>query len=151
MLDNSRELLDSITNFVDITENTAYEYVDNPLMHLTGTVREPEFPEKCVSARQLLTDKILYTFTLAGGTLLWSVVALIAGAVFGLGAYLANQEGSKLKYFGMNLLLAVFTAEGMDNVFALCSGRRVVNAKSIIGVLCMDLSQPLLLRYDSAR
>lgn len=57
-----------------------------------------------------------HTFMLAGGTLLWSVVAFIAGAVFGLGAFFANQENSKIKYFGMNLLPAVFTAEGLDHV-----------------------------------
>ena len=55
-------------------------------------------------------------FTLAGGALLWSVVALLAGAVFGLGAFFANQKHSKLKYLGANLLPAVFTAEGLDNV-----------------------------------
>lgn len=79
-----------------------------------------------------------HTFTLARGTLLWSVVALIAGAVFGLGAYLANQEGSKLKYFGMNLLPAVFTAEGLDNVIHIEDYSHMVPAvimKIIIGVI----------------
>ena len=32
-----------------------------------------------------------HTFTFDGGALFWSVIAFIAGAVFGLGAYLANQ------------------------------------------------------------
>ena len=69
---------------------------------------------------------------------MWSVVALIAGAVFGLGAYLANQEGSKLKYFGMNLLPAVFTAEGLDNVIHIEDYSHMVPAvimKIIIGVI----------------
>ncbi len=84
IFDNSKELLDSITNFVDkyigasllrrcnitkivdsVTENTAYEYADSPLMRLVGTVRESKFLEKCVSAGQLLTDKILAGFTAA--------------------------------------------------------------------------------------
>ena len=79
-----------------------------------------------------------HTFTLAGGTLLWTVVAFIAGAVFGFGAFLANQENSKLKYFGMNLLPAVFTAEGLDNVIHLKDYSHMIPAvimKIIIGVI----------------
>lgn len=81
IFDNSKQLLDSITNFIDkyigasllrkcnitkivdsITESTAYEYADNPLIRLIGTVRESGFLERCVSAGQLLTDKILAGF-----------------------------------------------------------------------------------------
>ena len=79
-----------------------------------------------------------HAFTFAGGVLLWSVVAFIAGAVFGLGAYLANQESSKLIYFGMNLLPAVFTAEGLDNVIHIEDYSHMVPAvimKIIIGVI----------------
>lgn len=84
IFDNSKELLDSISNFVDkyigasllrrcnitkivdsVTENTAYEYADHPLMHLIGKVQESKFLEKCVSARQILTDKILAGFAAA--------------------------------------------------------------------------------------
>lgn len=79
-----------------------------------------------------------HVFTLARGTLLWSGVALIAGAVFGSGAFFANQENSKLKYFGMNLLPAVFTAEGLDNVIHIKDYSHMVPAvimKIIIGVI----------------
>lgn len=81
IFDNSKELLDSISNFVDkyigasllrrcnitkivdsVTENTAYEYVYHPLMRLVGKVQESKFLEKCVSARPLLLDKILAGF-----------------------------------------------------------------------------------------
>lgn len=84
IFDNSKDLLDSISNFVEkyigasllrkcnitkivdrVTENTAFEYVDNPLIRLIGTVRESQFLEKCVSAGQLLTDKILAGFAAA--------------------------------------------------------------------------------------
>ena len=84
IFDNSKELLDSISNFIDkyigssllrkcgitkivdsVTENSAYEYADNPLSHLIGTAKESKFLEKCVSAGQLLTDKILVGFTAA--------------------------------------------------------------------------------------
>lgn len=79
-----------------------------------------------------------HAFMFARGTLLWSGVALIAGAVFGLGAFFANQENSKLKYFGMNLLPAVFTAEGLDNVIHIKDYYHMVPAvimKIIIGVI----------------
>lgn len=79
-----------------------------------------------------------HTFMLAGGTLLWSVVAFIAGAVFGLGAFFANQENSKIKYFGMNLLPAVFTAEGLDHVIHIKDYSHMIPAvsmKIMIGVI----------------
>lgn len=36
-----------------------------------------------------------------------------------------------------------------DVNFDMGSGRRIVDAKSIMGIFALDLSQPLLLRYDS--
>lgn len=36
-----------------------------------------------------------------------------------------------------------------DVNFDMGSGRRIVDAKSIMGILALDLSQPLSLRYDS--
>ena len=84
IFDNSKELLDSISNFIDkyigsslltkcgiakiidhVTENSVYEYADSPLLRLIGTAKESKFLEKCVSARQLLTDKILVGFAAA--------------------------------------------------------------------------------------
>lgn len=79
-----------------------------------------------------------HALMLVGGILLWSAVALIAGAVFGLGAFFANQENSKIKYFGMNLLPAVFTAEGLDNVIHIKDYSHMIPAvimKIIIGVI----------------
>ena len=37
----------------------------------------------------------------------------------------------------------------LDVNFDLGAGQRVVDAKSILGVMALDLSQPQLLRYDS--
>lgn len=84
IFDNSKELLDSISNFIDkyigssllrkcgitkvidsVTEKSTFEYADNPLSRLIGTVKESKFLEKCVSATQLLTDKILVGFAAA--------------------------------------------------------------------------------------
>ena len=79
-----------------------------------------------------------HNFTLAGGVLFWSVIALIAGTVFGLGAFYANQEDSKLKYFAINLLPAIFTAEGLDNVIHIEDYSHMVPAvimKIIMGVV----------------
>lgn len=84
IFDNSKELLDSISNFIDkyigssllrkcnitkivdsVSENPAYEYADSPLSRLIGKAKESKFLEKCVSAGQLLTDKILVGFSAA--------------------------------------------------------------------------------------
>lgn len=84
IFDNSKELLDSISYFIDkyigssllrkcnitkivdnVTETPVYEYTDNPLSRLIGTAKNSKFLEKCVSAGQLLYDKILVGFTAA--------------------------------------------------------------------------------------
>lgn len=52
--------------------------------------------------------------------------------------FFANQENSKLKYFGMNLLPAVFTAEGVDNVIHIKDYSHMIPAvimKIVIGVI----------------
>ena len=79
-----------------------------------------------------------HAFSLAEGALLWTVVAFISGAVFGFGAYVANQDSSKLRFLGMNLLPAVFTAEGLDNVIHIADYSHMVPAvvmKIVIGVV----------------
>lgn len=79
-----------------------------------------------------------HAFALDGGALLWSGIALAAGAVFGIGAFFANQESGRLKYFGMNLLPAVFTAEGLDNVIHIRDYGHMIPAvimKICIGVI----------------
>ncbi|MDE6759294.1 MAG: hypothetical protein K2J90_01300 [Lachnospiraceae bacterium] len=79
-----------------------------------------------------------HAFMLDRWILLWSGVALIAGAVFGIGAFFANLENSKLKYIGLNLLPAVFTAEGLDNVIHIEDYSHMVPAvimKIIIGII----------------
>ena len=43
----------------------------------------------------------------------------------------------------------ISTIEKLDDNFDLGSGHRVVDAKSILGVLALDLSGPLRLRYHS--
>lgn len=84
IFDNSKELLDNISSFVDkyigasllrrcciskvvdhVAEKDVYEYADSPLSRLIGTVKESKFLEKCVSAKQLLVDKILVGFSAA--------------------------------------------------------------------------------------
>lgn len=37
----------------------------------------------------------------------------------------------------------------IDSCFNLGEGRRIVDAKSILGVMALDLTQPLRLSYDS--
>lgn len=43
----------------------------------------------------------------------------------------------------------VSVIDKFDTSFDLGSGRRVVDAKSILGVMALDLSEPLRLRYHS--
>ena len=69
IFDNSKELLDSISNFMDkyigspllrkcgitktvdrFTESFVYEYADTPLSRLIGSVKESKFLQTCVSA-----------------------------------------------------------------------------------------------------
>ena len=79
-----------------------------------------------------------HAFSLSGGTLLWSSVAIPAGAVFGLGAYLANNSRNLLKYCGMNLLPAVFAAEGIENLLHFADYAHMIPAvimKIVIGVV----------------
>ena len=92
----------------------------------------------CVYGYYILEAIVNHHAILDKGTFLWSAVAFVAGAVFGLGAFFANQEDSKLKYFGQNLLPAVFTAEGLDNVIHIRDYSHMVPAvimKIIIGVV----------------
>ena len=79
-----------------------------------------------------------HPFCMTEGALMWSIIALLAGSIFGIGAYFANQEDSKLKYCGMNLLPAVFTAEGIDNLLHISGYLHMIPAvimKIIIGMI----------------
>lgn len=79
-----------------------------------------------------------HSFNITEGAMIWSVVALLAGGIFGIGAYFANKENSKLKYCAMNLLPAVFTAEGIDNILHISDYSHMIPAvimKIIIGVI----------------
>ncbi len=82
IFENSKHLLDSsIDNFVNryigcsllrkcgITkivdndsENTEFDYVDNPILRLIQSTAGSKVLEKCISAKQLLTDKIMLCF-----------------------------------------------------------------------------------------
>lgn len=78
-----------------------------------------------------------HSFHIAGGALMWSATAILAGSIFGMGAYFANQENSRLKYCGMNLLPAVFTAEGIYHLLHISDYLHMIPAvmmKIIIGI-----------------
>jgi hypothetical protein len=81
ILVNSKQLLDGISNFVDkyigcnllrkcgirkmvdsISESGDYEYIGNPVLNLIGDKKSSKVVEKCVSAKKLLTDKIVVCF-----------------------------------------------------------------------------------------
>lgn len=81
IFDDSKQLLNSITTFIDkyigysvlrkcriskivdkVLESPDFDYADSPLSRLIGNVKKSAFLEKCISAKQLLTDKILLCF-----------------------------------------------------------------------------------------
>ena len=81
IFDNSKQLLDSIDGFFDkyigcsllrkcgitklvdsVTTENNYQYCDNPILRLIGDVKESTVLEKCVSAKQLMKDKLLACF-----------------------------------------------------------------------------------------
>lgn len=81
IFDDSKQLLDGVTRFIDkyigcsllrkcsirkivdsYTEHKEYEYIDNPITRLIGAPETSKVLPRCVSARQLLTDKILACF-----------------------------------------------------------------------------------------
>ena len=82
IFENSKELLDSISGFVDkyigtellrkchiskvvnnVQERGIYDYHDNPLLRLISNIKESRFLEKSISAKQLLTDKLPLCFS----------------------------------------------------------------------------------------
>ncbi len=90
IFDNSNHLLDSISSFVDryidctvlrkcgiskivdtVTEKEEFEYCDNPIMRLIQSAGGSKLLEKCVSAKQLLIDKILVWFASASAYLMF--------------------------------------------------------------------------------
>lgn len=56
----------------------------------------------------------------------------------------------KVKFNSVNQIRQfVETIDKFDLSFDLGEGRRTVDAKSILGVMALDLTRPLQLRYDS--
>lgn len=90
IFDNSKQLLDSISGFVDkyigcsllrkcgiqkmvdkVTEDTEPEYCDNPIFRIIGNPKTSKMLEKCVSAKRLLLDKLLVCFSSASAYLMF--------------------------------------------------------------------------------
>ena len=90
IFDNSKQLLDSITGFVDkyigcsllrkcgirkivddVKKSADYEYCDNPIYRLIGDPNQSKVLEKIISARQLLTDKLVVCFASASACLMF--------------------------------------------------------------------------------
>lgn len=69
---------------------------------------------------------------------LWTIMAFLAGGVFGLGAYFANNSKGILQYCGMNLLPAVFFSEGMNKIIHLRDYSHMIPA--VIMVACIGLT-----------
>lgn len=99
IFDNSKQLLDGINSFIDkymgskllyrcgikkivdsVSESRDYDYVDNPIMRLFG--REPEkskILQKCISAKKILSDKLLLCFYSASAYLMFKKDTFFSG------------------------------------------------------------------------
>lgn len=78
-----------------------------------------------------------HEFYLNRWAIIWIVMAFVAGAVFGLGAYFVNSRNHILKYCGMNLLPAVFFSEGMIKLIHLSDYLHMIPA--VIMITCIGL------------
>lgn len=58
-----------------------------------------------------------------------------------IGVSVLLNSSAKVKKF-------VEVISAMDGQFELHSGRQVLDAKSILGIYCLDLSRPLLLKIE---
>ena len=70
--------------------------------------------------------------------LVWTACAFVGGGIFGLGAYFANHNGNWLRYFGQNLVPAVFLSEGVNKIIHISGYTHMVPAVvmvTAIGVL----------------
>lgn len=71
--------------------------------------------------------------------LIWIVCAFIGGIIFGMGAYFANHNNNWLKFFSLNLLPAVFLAEGINKIIHISGYRHMIPAVIMVVVIGMAL------------
>ena len=90
IFENSKQLLDSVDSFVNkyigcsllkkcgikkivdsVTENAEFNYADNPIFRLIQSNAGTKILEKCVSAKQLLKDKIMLCFASASAYMMF--------------------------------------------------------------------------------
>jgi hypothetical protein len=100
IFNNSNDLLDSISIFVEkyigaellrkcnitkivdnVQERSTYDYCNNPILRLIGDIKESRFLQKCISATQLLIDKLLLCFMMSS-----------AYQMFKIGTYYGNYK-----------------------------------------------------------
>ncbi|MDE6863441.1 MAG: hypothetical protein K2J41_03545 [Eubacterium sp.] len=71
--------------------------------------------------------------------IVWTVMAFVAGFVFGFGAYFANNNENFLKYCGMNLLPAVFFSEGINKLIHISDYSHMVPAVIMVTLIGLIL------------
>lgn len=79
-----------------------------------------------------------HSFSISFYTIIWTICAFIGGAIFGIGAYFANNNDNWLKYCGQNLLPAVFLAEGINKIIHISEYMHMIPAvimETLIGIL----------------
>lgn len=75
--------------------------------------------------------------------LVWLACALVGGTIFGIGAWLAQTKENWWKFFGKNLLPAVFLAEGVQKLLHFSSYAHML--PSIAVILCVGFGLYFLL------
>lgn len=69
-----------------------------------------------------------HAFAMTRFVWVWTACAAVGGAIFGGGAYLANRSSGLLRCCAMNLLPAVFLAEGLSEVLHLSAYLHMIPA-----------------------
>lgn len=105
----------------------------------------------CVNSYYLL-EAIMngHAFSFERWQVVWTAMALIAGSVFGWGAYFGNNRSGILKSCGTNLLPAAFFSEGLSKLIHLSDYSHMVAA--VITTVCIGLILYVLInRRDCMR
>lgn len=76
-----------------------------------------------------------HNFIFGGYIIIWLACAIIGGIIFGLGAGFANQKNGWLKFFGQNLLPAVFLSEGINKVIHIEEYRHMIPAVILVTLI----------------
>lgn len=79
-----------------------------------------------------------HTFSTGRWMIIWLVVSVAAGVIFGLGAFFARHTEGFFKYIGLNLMPAVFTSEGVSKIIHIADYSHMIPA--VVMTTCIGLA-----------